>query len=445
MIECLRVSSNLKILGIGNGATFVNQVIANHAAEVAGIVSINGKAGKAAADAVPVPAFIVGKGAANIAKPYLTINKAQLTGKEAHMQVYTNADEPLQRVVVSAATTQTLGEIFQDAWNTLLKKNYRFNNFRHTFYEGQRYGQYGAYELEPWLNLDELKVKRNIVVQEEGFTRTKYLWYEYIPEGVLSSPKGSVPLVLLLHGNNNDPRTQADTSGWIQVAAKEKIFVAELEWQGKPGYAAMGHDGIENTVMQLVQKYPQIDPTRIYTEGLSAGAMTSSALGVKKSHLFAAIGAMSGGLFPGGGVFGGDGIYNEAVQKRGFVETAYIGVFGTDDAVIRYPKNNDWKGNSVINAWKIYETMNGMEVVEDYDFTLDEAFGQTMRDRKTEQTNKGISMETGYLFKGDVPLMKLVAVNHYGHWNFQPAAQVMWEHFKHFSRDLQTKKLVYHP
>jgi len=179
--------------------------------------------------------------------------------------------------------------------------------------------------------------------------------------------------------------------------------VAELEWQGKPGYAAMGHDGIENTVMQLVQKYSQIDPTRIYTEGLSAGAMTSSALGVKKSHLFAAIGAMSGGLFPGGGVFGGDGIYNEAVQKRGFVETAYIGVFGTDDAVIRYPKNNDWKGNSVINAWKIYETMNGMEVVEDYDFTLDEAFGQTMRDRKTEQTNKGISMETGYLYKGDVP------------------------------------------
>lgn len=445
MIDSLRVISNLKIIGIGSGATFVNQVIANHAAEVAGIVSINGKAGKAAADAVPVPAFIVGKGAANIAKPYLTINKAQLTGKEAHMQVYTNADEPLQRVVVSAATTQTLGEIFQDAWNTLLKKNYRFNNFRHTFYEGQRYGQYGAYELEPWLNLDELKVKRNIVVQEEGFTRTKYLWYEYIPEGVLSSPKGSVPLVLLLHGNNNDPRTQADTSGWIQVAAKEKIFVAELEWQGKPGYAAMGHDGIENTVMQLVQKYPQIDPTRIYTEGLSAGAMTSSALGVKKSHLFAAIGAMSGGLFPGGGVFGGDGIYNEAVQKRGFVETAYIGVFGTDDAVIRYPKNNDWKGNSVINAWKIYETMNGMEVVEDYDFTLDEAFGQTMRDRKTEQTNKGISMETGYLYKGDVPLMKLVAVNHYGHWNFQPAAQVMWEHFKHFSRDLQTKKLVYHP
>ena len=447
MVDSLRTFANLKIIGIGNGATFVNQVIANNAGEVAGIVSINGKAGKAVANAAPVPAFIVGKNAANIAKAYIATNKAKLTAKEKQMQIYTNADEPLLRVVVSNTTTQTLGEMFKDAWETLLNKNYRFNNYRHTWYEGQKHGQYGTYELEPFLNLDELKVKRNIVVNEDRFGQTKTLWYEYIPEGVMSAEKGSVPLVLLLHGNNNDPRTQADTSGWIQVAAKEKIFVAELEWQGKPGYAAMGHDGIETTVMQLVQKYPQIDPSRIYTEGLSAGAMTSSALGVKKSHLFAAIGAMSGGLFPGGGVFGGDAIYNEAVQKRGFVETAYVGVFGTDDAVIRYPKANDWKGNSVINAWKVYETMNGMDVVEDYDFSKNEAFGQAVQNPTTIKTNKGdgITMEIGYLNKGNVPLMKLVAVMHYGHWNFQPAAQVMWDHFKHFSRDVKTKKLIYHP
>lgn len=447
MVDSLRTFANLKIIGIGNGATFVNQVIANNAGEVAGIVSINGKAGKAVANAAPVPAFIVGKNAANIAKAYIATNKAKLTAKEKQMQIYTNADEPLLRVVVSNTTSQTLGEIFQDAWETLLNKNYRFNNYRHTWYEGQKHGQYGTYELEPFLNLDELKVKRNIVVNEDRFGQTKTLWYEYIPEGVMSAEKGSVPLVLLLHGNNNDPRTQADTSGWIQVAAKERIFVAELEWQGKPGYAAMGHDGIETTVMQLVQKYPQIDPSRIYTEGLSAGAMTSSALGVKKSHLFAAIGAMSGGLFPGGGVFGGDAIYNEAVQKRGFVETAYVGVFGTDDAVIRYPKANDWKGNSVINAWKVYETMNGMDVVEDYDFSKNEAFGQAVQNPTTIKTNKGdgITMEIGYLNKGNVPLMKLVAVMHYGHWNFQPAAQVMWDHFKHFSRDVKTKELIYHP
>lgn len=449
MLDSLRTFANLKIIGIGNGATFVNQVVANHAGELAGIVSINGKAGKVAANAAPVPAFIVGKNAANIAKPYIANNKAVLTGKEKQMQIYTNAEEPLLRVVVSNTATQTLGEIFKDAWDTLLKKNYRFNNYRHTWYEGQKHGQYGVYELEPFLNLDDLKVKRNIVVNEERNGQTKTLWYEYIPEGVMSAEKGTVPLVLLLHGNNNDPRTQADTSGWIQLAAKEKIFVAELEWQGKPGYAAMGHDGIENTVYMILQKYPQLDPSRIYTEGLSAGAMTSSALGVKKSHLFAAIGAMSGGIFPGNALLGigGNALMNEAVQKRGAVETAYVCVAGTDDMVVRYPKGDDWKNNSIVYAWQVYETMNGMDVVEDYDFSRNEAFGQAVSNPETIKTNKGegITMEIGYLNKGNVPLMKLVAVMHYGHWNFVPAAEQMWEHFKHFSRDVKTKKLIYHP
>ena len=136
MVDSLRTFANLKIIGIGNGATFVNQVIANNAGEVAGIVSINGKAGKAVANAAPVPAFIVGKNVANIAKAYIATNKAKLTAKEKQMQIYTNADEPLLRVVVSNTTTQTLGEIFKDAWETLLNKNYRFNNYRHTWYEG---------------------------------------------------------------------------------------------------------------------------------------------------------------------------------------------------------------------------------------------------------------------------------------------------------------------
>lgn len=449
MLDSLRAFANLKVIGIGNGATFVNQVIANRGGEVAGILSINGKAGKAVAGAAPVPAFIVGKNAANVAKPYIANNKVQLTGKERQMQIYTNAEEPLLRVVVSSATTQTLGEIFNDAWDTLLKKNYRFNNYRHTWYEGQKYGQYGVYELEPFLNLDDLKVKRNIVVNEDRYGQTKTLWYEYIPEGVMSAEKGTVPLVLLLHGNNNDPRTQADTSGWIQLAAKEKIFVAELEWQGKPGYAAMGHDGIENTVLMILQKYPQLDASRIYTEGLSAGAMTSTAIGIKKSHLFAAIGAMSGGIFPGTSLLGigGNSLMNEATQKRGFVETAYVCVAGTDDMVVRYPKDNDWNNNSLVYAWQVYETMNGMDVVEDYDFGKNEAFGQTVQNPTTIKTNKGegITMEIGYLNKGEVPLMKLVAVMHYGHWNFVPAAEQMWEHFKHFSRDVKTKKLIYHP
>ena len=71
-------------------------------------------------------------------------------------------------------------------------------------------------------------------------------------------------------------------------------------------------------------------------------------------------------------------------------------------------------------------------------------FGITLENRETIWTNKGISMETGVLSKNGVPLIQMVAVNDYGHWNFKPAAKMMWDYFMQFSRDPQTKELIYH-
>ena len=106
---------------------------------------------------------------------------------------------------------------------------------------------------------------------------------------------------------------------------------------------------------------------------------------------------------------------------------------------------DNWKGNSYLNAWNVYEQMNGMEVNNQMDFSVDPVFGQALRDRETVKTAKGegIVMEMGQLYKGNVPMIKLVAVMDYGHWNFMPTARVMWDFFKHYSRDPQTKKLIY--
>ncbi len=52
--------------------------------------------------------------------------------------------------------------------------------------------------------------------------------------------------------------------------------------------------------------------------------------------------------------------------------------------------------------------------------------------------------KTGVLSKNGVPLIQMVAVNDYGHWNFKPAAKMMWDYFMQFSRDPQTKELIYH-
>ena len=107
------------------------------------------------------------------------------------------------------------------------------------------------------------------------------------------------------------------------------------------------------------------------------------------------------------------------------------------------PEN--WKDNSYLNAWNAYEQMNGMPVNREMDFSVDPVFGQKLQDRESVKTAKGegIVMEMGQLYKGDVPMIKMVAVMDYGHWNFMPTARVMWDFFKHYSRDPETKKLVY--
>ena len=441
LFNLYRGPGNLKLVGFGQGATFINQVLAPTAAgQVSGILTVGGKPGKVV-DPAGVPAYVAGKGAAKAARPYQNAIAA-------------HSDEPLLQVVVNPSEKASPAALFADAWDKVLSRNYRYNNYKHTHYEGSSFGQYGSYELEPYLDCERLGIKRKIVEYSAVFRQRtldgpKYLWYEYWPEELMEgAPEHSVPVMVLLHGNTNDPRTQAETSGFLQVAAEDRFFVVEMEWQGTPNYQAMGHDGIESVLNILLMQYPQLDPSRIYAEGLSAGSMTATALGIKKSHLFAAVGGHSGGLFTGhwiGPFPTFEAIWSEATQKRGAVETPYCSVFGTMDTTVPYMTPENWKGNSYLNAWNAYEQMNGMEVVDQMDFTAWPVFGQPLRDRETIRTQKGegIVVETGQLYKGDVPLIKLVAVIDYGHWNFMPTARIMWDFFKQFRRDPETKTLIY--
>ena len=439
--------TNVKVVAIGQGATFVNRHLAatDLTGAIAGLVSIGGAPGKTCAQ--PVPAYIGGKQAAKAARPY------QKTSQAAPA-------DPLQQVVVNTDAKTPLAALFADAWDKVLSANYRFNNLYRTFYSTRGAdNSYGVknFELVSLPMFDKLDIERHMVeypvlnahIRIRPNNPDKYLWYEYLPKQAREAAPGTVPLVVLLHGHTNDPRTQSETSGFVELAAEEGFMVVEMEWQGSNGYAHMGLDGIEGVIGVLKQKYPQLDETRIYCEGLSAGAITSSMLGVRKSHLFAAVAGHSGGIHSGDGLgyygYGSEPLMNEAIQKRGYVEVGYCSVMGTHDEVVRSLRPDNWKDNSYLNAWRIYQTINGMEVTGDLDFGIDSTFGFQLQDRRQIPTNKGegITMEFGQLYKDNKPLIRLVAINKYAHWNFKPAARVIWDFFRHFSRDMETKKLKY--
>ena len=441
----MRVVNNLKVIGIGQGATFVNKAIARNAEAVAGIVTIGGNPGKYELDDCPVPTFVAGARSKQVTNSYVKLNKAVKTAVKGNLTFYVNTDEELLQVVSSSDTSASLKETFLEAWVQVLSKNYRFNNYKHTWYMGGTPEKYGTYELEPYIMPEEWGITR-LVMETNLLGTGTFLWYEFHPEATLKAPRGTVPLLLLLHGNENDPRTQAETSGFIELCAKENFVVVELEWQGSKDYARMGMDGIEQVVYYLLKTYPQLDASRVYTEGLSAGSATSTGLGIRKSYLFAAVGGFSAGILPGSYRFDCDrqSLLGEAIQKSGAVEMPYFSATGTSDTVVPFINKDNWQKNAFFAAWQIYQIMNGMSVTERPDFSKDTIFGITLENRETIWTNKGISMETGVLSKNGVPLIQMVAVNDYGHWNFKPAAKMMWDYFMQFSRDPQTKELIYH-
>ena len=439
--------TNVKVIGIGSGATFVNrQLVATELAGViAGIVSIDGEPGKICR--LPVPAFIGGKNAAKAAKPYQTTSDSAPA-------------DPLQKVVVNTDKKASLETLFAEAWDKVLSANYRYNNLYRTFYTSRGIDNPEGvknFELVSIPVFDKLGIQRNVVeyplVDMNAPSRPenpdKYLWYEYIPKQMQEAAPSTVPLVVLLHGHGNDPRTQSESSGFIELAAEEGFMVVEMEWQGSKGYQPMGLDGIEAVISVILQKYPQIDASRIYAEGLSAGAMTSNMLGVRKSHLFAAVAGHSGGIFSGNGLgyyaYGSEPLMNEAIQKRGNVEVGFCSVVGTHDDTIRFFNKDNWEGNPYLNVWRIYETINGMPVTGNLDFSVDSTFGFTLQDRTTIHTGKSedITIEFGQLYKDEKPMIRLMVINNYGHWNFKPAARLIWDFFRHFSRDTETKELRY--
>ena len=439
--------TNVKVIGIGSGATFVNrQLVATELAGViAGIVSIDGEPGKICR--LPVPAFIGGKNAAKAAKPYQTTSDSAPA-------------DPLQKVVVNTDKKASLETLFAEAWDKVLSANYRYNNLYRTFYTSRGIDNPEGvknFELVSIPVFDKLGIQRNVVeyplVDMNAPSRPenpdKYLWYEYIPKQMQEAAPSTVPLVVLLHGHGNDPRTQSESSGFIELAAEEGFMVVEMEWQGSKGYQPMGLDGIEAVISVILQKYPQIDTSRIYAEGLSAGAMTSNMLGVRKSHLFAAVAGHSGGIFSGNGLgyyaYGSEPLMNEAIQKRGYVEVGFCSVVGTHDDTIRFFNKDNWEGNPYLNVWRIYETINGMPVTGNLDFSVDSTFGFALQDRTTIHTGKSedITIEFGQLYKDEKPMIRLMVINNYGHWNFKPAARLIWDFFRHFSRDTETKELRY--
>jgi hypothetical protein len=437
-----RRSSNLKVVAVGAGATFVNNVIAKYDFAVAGILSYGGTIDAPAASDIPVPAYVHSSNVL-VGKLFIQANGATAKADSAAYTTYTNPEpgKSLQRVIVSKLddSRESPAQAFQNAWRTVFSKNYRLYMSRAESYsQGFDPNNFTEpWELEPYVMYDELAMRYQAITDDLPDLGLS-LRYEYVPETALKSQPRSVPLVIMMHGNNNDPRIQGESSGWVEVAAKNNIILTSVEWQGrttpdKQVFAAIGEKGTMMILDRMLAKYPQIDPGRVYFTGLSAGAMNSLTYGLHNVSRIAGIAAASA-------PFGPATLLDLAQNaKAGGAYLPAYSIAGTKDMYHPLPVNGTPR--SFYTAIRAYALLDDIAVPNAPDLSVNELFGLKLDGSGWGELGRRRAM-IGTLSNSQGVMIKLVALDPYGHWNFKPAAEDMWAFLSRFRRETASGKLI---
>lgn len=451
--------NNVKVIGIDDGATFVNNYISQSCYFIAGMMLYGGNMdeGLKINDVVPV---YLSKSSNTAINFYMKANNATIKSEKTGYEIYTNENKPLQAVAVSSDKNETLAQAFKNAWESIFSKNYRQHNTTAEFYNLNARTAKENYDLIEIPNFEELGIAYNQEI-DQSITGMdgKYTWFEYVPNTVKSSEKNSVPLVITLHGNQNDPRLQGDTTGWPELAAKENFIVVSPEWQqgdnfykvkGLGNVEGLGDEGIIKLVKHLQVKYPQIDPSRIYINGLSLGGAECFKLGLKYSNIFAGVGIVSGV-----NVFADEVTKLANTYKGGEVPLLYLcgdhdffqmipvdgsSKFGTKYLFGKQIWDED-KNVHIFSALQAYQKINGLTVSK-MDMKANQYYGIALENQRWIKLGDK-DMYTGTLSNKNGIVMELAAIKDLAHWNYKPQAEYIWNFFKKYKRNTETGQLIF--
>ncbi|MCR5794803.1 MAG: hypothetical protein K6G61_05610 [Solobacterium sp.] len=450
------MTSNAKVIGIGEGADFVNNHISQECWAVAGILTFGGEMQEGLTYNVPVPAYLVNP--SETAEEYYI---RAISGTEVEDGVYEDPDNTLARVVVSRSDDPA--EEFANAWEKVFSRNYRQHNELTECYNSSAAVQTEPYPLIGIMDPEALGLTYNTYYNQPLNGEGEYTWFEYIPNDVLEAEEGTVPLVVTLHGNGNDARIQGDTTGWPELAVKEGFIVAAPEWQTvalvegtsetKPNF--FNCDGLERDrliewIEMLKGKYPQIDASRIYVTGLSAGASASTLYGALYSDVFAAVGAVSG---PG---VDKDELASLTENYEGN-EMPWLYICGDHDFFGMLPvdgsSTNSFQvaegvyiqsvdpASSMFSFIQSYQKINGIEVQEEYDMAANAYYGVAGDSQEWITLGEKAALETD-LNNANGLSIRLTAIKDQAHWNYKPEAEYIWDFFRQFSRNTETGELI---
>jgi len=408
------------IIAEGSGATFVNNILSQHAERIAGILAFGGKIDKSKKQGLALPAYLVNADKAAVSY-YKAVNS---TDTEVKPGVFENRGYKLKKVITANGGNAFDAGIIADAWKQMFSQTARVCITANLVLNNR--------DMQEWIlqdrpNYKELGITRVDHKNEKLPDGTVALWYDYVPDCVPANPKTKVPLVIDLHGMGGDPIYQSDSNGWTEKAAKEGFITISPDY---PGPTAEGEKVVLGILDYAKKTYP-IDESRVYLTGFSMGGMSTAMIGLKNADKFAAIAVMGAG--------GADDESIRAAVKyvKDKIDLPFAVIKGSNDGFSR-----DKDGN--ISPTDRERALGGLERMMEInelkygnpDFAACPYWGYPTKNAEI-QTSSGLKYDISYMYKDGQqkpPIAKLVILETAGHAHSQYFAALAWDFFSMFSR-----------
>ena len=438
------------VIGIDGGATFLNNFMTNvpdFISRVAGMLLINGDMAPIAKPLTYVPTYLVNPADDTIIERYKAVNETDAFMREGDVEVYFKQTYPIKQVCVEKTSDVNLAECISRAYYNMFIKAMRVRIIN----QGNLIES--PYSLAPRNALFDQKTekRKGLVsgVTADGIVMNRvdtelfadiatdegeYLctWFEYLPREVLdgTAAPGSIPLVLSMHGSIDDPRLFVDHNGFLVLAGKERIAVVAPEHQY---ISSVRSEVLPKLAKYLLEKYPALDPSRVYISGYSmGGGATQYAVNGDASVFAAAVPMASSYVAP----------TEEQTAQFGKIDIPCMMTTSWSDYFTDENHNLNERYYQMINAFLEHNEM--ATIVPDFETYPIIGF---KGDKYVETTiNDEFKNCAWYLNNADgIPMVAVNFTFNLTHGIYPGQAEVAWNFMKHYSRNVETGEVIYNP
>ena len=415
------VFNNLQyVIAEGNGSTFVNNILSQHAERVAGILNFGGKIDKSVKEGLALPAYLVNADKTAVSY-YRAVNNADTEAKPGEFE---NSSYKVKKVITAKGGNAFDAGIIADAWKQIFSRTARACVTDNVVLDNKVKSEWVLMERPNYM---ELGIKRVDHKKQKLADGTITTWYDFVPDRVMANPKIKVPLVITLHGMGDDPVYQADSNGWTAKAAEKGFIVISPDY---PGATAEG-EKVVMAILEYARKTYPIDESRVYLAGFSMGGATTAMIGLKNTDKFAAIAPM------GATGYNDDALAATVNSVKDKTDMPFVMILGAADSA---NVTTDEKGNKIVSGGGPFK--GGLKLLMEInnlrnshpDYALYPYWGYPAYNPEV-LTSMNLKYDVSYMYKegSDKPIAKLVLFENAGHAHSDYYATLAWDFFSMFS------------